>query len=357
MKKFALFVLLLAAIFTLTSCGSAYSPKIRIPWMDGEETLVYDIKVMPDSAEDDTEEEGYYNYVSPYNDMDYPVKPDRDKSGGEYTSIIRYNAPLAGETESYTIITHYYFMAVYSKTIIPEGFGEEYPDDSDFVFFESWTDTEAVYSGRMFGAMVSSEKTIKTTEVTQRKVNGTPVINDPVSLDYRISAEYKNGNYEYEFLAGPAYTEPYTEITEYEIAQSGSFAASGIDNEILLYYIRAVEMTVENASQISMSVNAPDPYSGKVLPVGFGYNSTKKIPNKNNIPEAPFNAENEYNCVMIVLSATGEKTGHGIRLYYALNDSPSLSIPSRPERHQQKLIRMQQSYLQYDLKSKSVVIA
>lgn len=336
MKKFGIFILLLAT-FALTACNSGYTSKIRLPWRDAKETLTYEISVLPDSD---------YNYAPSYNNVDYSAKPDKDLSGGTYTTSIE----KTGDGE-YTVTTEFYFLAVYAKEGFPAGNWDTVTVDSvEYVYFENTITTEAAFSGSQgspFQKMLYSKKTYNTTEVTKRKVDGTPRYNEPAKYEYTLRADYTNGNYNYKFL-NPDNT-PFNTFSDlYDIAQNGSFSAGGIDNEVLFYYIRSVEMTTDNYSSVSASVSVPDAYLGKISALTYSYADRVNIKKPDGITEYQFEGEN-YNCVQISLYGSGDRAGHGISLYYALNDSLSMSIAGYPSRREQKLIRMKQTYLQYDL--------
>lgn len=334
MKKFATAILLLAAL-VLVACSSTYTTKIRIAWRDETEILTYDVSVLAD-----------YSDSSPYAGVDYPAKPDA-KSSGTYTTII--SGVSSGGTVTYTVNTRFEYTCYYLATGFPAGYGTP---DGNYVYFENLVESVAVFSGTQgtpFQTMISSIKQVSITDVTKRDGQ----YNTPKAFDFTLTAMYANGKtYNYQFASSTS-----AALDIYGIDLDGSFSASGIDNEILLYYLRAVEMTSSGASSVSSSVNVPDPYLGRMTTLAYSYVKKVKLTVPAGVTEsglelpAGYTDAPYYDCAQISLVAAGVRPGDGVQLFYALNDSYSMSVPGYPSRRQQKLIRMQQSFWQYDLKS------
>lgn len=333
MKKFGIFILLLTSLI-LVACNTAYSPKVRVSWRNDEEVLTYAVSVIGD-----------YNYSSPYDSADYPAKPEAVSTGTYTTSIKRTAATPSTE---YTVKTVFEFKSYFLAAGFPAGYGTA---EGDYVYFENRIETTAVFSGTQgapFQKMISSQKVVRMTDVTKR--NG--IYNTPLVFNYTLNADYGTD--------GKTYTYTFTgaaDLNIYDIDLSGSFAAGGVDNEILFYYLRAIEMTPDNCSSVSSTVRVPDPYFGGMTTLAYSYVKKEKITVPAGVTEFGLNlpanntADPYYNCAQISLSASGDRTGQGIQLFYALNDSYSISLAGYPSRREQKLIRMKQSYLQYDLKA------
>jgi hypothetical protein len=346
MKKLGLLILLLSALaLTLASCGGTpYAPRMSAAWRYNEK-LTYEVSVTGDDV---------YAYA-PDGNLLYPVKPDPEKSFGEYTTEIVYD-DAAKET---AVILDFTFFAVYPASAIVGGVASHAADaafphthTAGFICLKNTMHSEVVYSGTSanpLGAMISSHKEVDQWTVNARKQNGAVTYTTPERLHYDLDGVYGSGAYTYTFDVKP----DSVSLSSYGIAADGSIDLQGgpaVDNEALGYYFRAVEITPANYTQIALTVSVPDPFTNTLSKLQFGGGEKVTLTAKGTF-RVPVQDPPSRNLsgARFYLAAAGEQTGHPIYLYYALEDLPAIAAGSHPTRRKQKLICMRQAYIQYDL--------
>jgi hypothetical protein len=332
--------LVLLPLLFLTACfGGGFSSEFFLSW-SSDETLTYRLTVLSDTE-----------YTVPsLGGVDYFVKPDVSKSDGSYTTNIK----KTGETgnELYTITSSFSFTAVFKREqladiapdwAISEDGGTQYVSVPNTI-----TATTSFYG--MLDKPVETVKTVNIVNVTCFQNGlGAVVYNPPEILNYRIAAKYENSYYKYSILAldtSGAYTKRL-----FDFKESGEFKYGGIvyDNEVLPYLFRATDLNENNYKSASLSVKSPDPYAGALSTVNCNIINPQQGVQRLAIESRLLNARADepaiFECYHLVLFVGGSQTGEAVHLYYASNDKKDLTL----RKTEQKLIRMEQSYLRYDL--------
>jgi hypothetical protein len=327
--------LILLPLLFLVGCFGGFSPDFFISW-SSDETLTYKLTVLSDAE-----------YAVPFlGGVDYFVKPDVSKSGGTYTTNIK----KTGETGNplYTVTSTFSFTAAFKKEQIAGDIAADWMDDGMYVSIPNTITATTSFYGTL-DKPVETVKTVNITNVTCMKNEGGIVYNTPEILNYKITAKYENSYYKYSILALDGQGE-YTKRL-FDFRESGEFKYGGIvyDNEILTYLVRATDLNESNYKSASLSVRSPDPYAGVLSTINCNIINPQQGAQKLSIDSQLTNARTGepaiFDCYHLVLFVGGSQTGEAVHLYYASNDKKDFNA----EKTEQKLIRMEQSYLRYDL--------